>query len=432
MSAPPRLSHVSPLGLYVHVPFCATTCDFCAFFQTVPKADAIPRYLEAVAAEGKLVDWAAEAVVGRDRLIPPSNEEAGSGRQGCSTWRDPALQPRRRRVTTAFWGGGTPGLLRAGELERLGRTTLEFCGGAPEEWTVELAPATVTAERLAVLKALGVTRVSMGVQSFRAELLDALGRQHNPMQIHRAYELIRGAGFASVNLDLMFALPGQTEEQWRADLDEAIRLAPDHLSTYCLTFEEDTALWVKLAQGKVKLDAEKEAAFYERTWDYLAAAGFAQYEISNFARPGHICRHNLNTWRMHEWVGLGPSGASQHAGWRASNPSDLAQWHADVAAGRRAQSERTRLTPELLAADSVAFGLRMNEGVSLPELQRRFPTPQWNGLFDLLPRFVFGGLLAHTPEGRIRLTPRGRLVADAVGAEVLAAFETGTADSKQS
>lgn len=384
---------VTPLGLYVHVPFCATTCDFCAFYQTVPKADAVPRYLEAVEREAGLVEWGAGAASGHSR-----------------------------RVDTVFWGGGTPGLLRPAELEQLGQTVLRHAKGRPDEWSVELAPATVTANRLAVLRALGVTRVSMGVQSFRPELLDALGRQHTTSQIYRAYDLIRAAGFPSVNIDLMFALPNQSEAEWRADLDEAVRLAPDHISTYCLTFEEDTALWVKLSQGKVKLDADKEAEFYLRAWDGLAAAGYAQYEVSNFARPGHICRHNLNTWRMQEWVGLGPSGASQHAGWRASNPPDLVQWHADVAAGRRAQSDRTKLTPALLAADSITFGLRMNEGVSLPALQRRFPNPQWERFLDLLPRLLLEGLLVDSAEGRIRLTPRGRLLADAVGAEVIAAF----------
>lgn len=376
----------TPLGLYVHVPFCATTCDFCAFYQTVPKADAVPRYLDAIAQEAALVEWGG------------------------------------RRVSTVFWGGGTPGLLRPAELERLGQTVLKHAGGAPEEWSVELAPATVSADRLTVLRALGVTRVSMGVQSFRPELLDALGRQHTTNQIYRAYDLIRAAGFPSVNIDLMFALPNQTEAEWRADLDEAVKLAPDHLSTYCLTFEEDTALWVKLSQGKVKLDPAKEAEFYLRAWDDLAATGYAQYEVSNFAKPGHVCRHNLNTWRMHEWVGLGPSGASQHAGWRASNPSDLVQWHADVAAGRRATSDLTPLTADLLAADSVTFGLRMNEGVSLPGLRRRFPTPRWEIFLDLLPRLLIEGLLVDSAEGRIRLTPRGRLLADAVGAEVIAAF----------
>lgn len=381
------VAEVPPLGVYVHVPFCATTCDFCAFYQTVPKGDAVRRYVDAVEAEAALVNWDS------------------------------------RRAATAFWGGGTPGLLPPAELERLGRI-MRLYAGQPEEWSVELAPATVTADRLAVLKQLGVTRVSLGVQSFDAGLLDALGRQHTPAQIRRAYDLLRAHGFASVNLDLMFALPGQTEAQWRADLAEALRLAPDHLSTYCLTFEEDTALWVQLSQGKVKLDADKEAAFYVKTWELLEAAGYAQYEVSNFARPGHRCRHNLNTWHMHEWVGLGPSGASQHAGWRAANPADLTLWHAEVAAGRRATVDRVALTGDLLAADAVIFGLRMNDGVSLPRLRRRFPAARWSGLEDLLPKLLFGGLLVATVEGRISLTPRGRLLADAVGADILEAFET--------
>lgn len=377
----------APLGIYAHVPFCATSCDFCAFYQTVPKGDAVARYLQGVKAETALVDR------------------------------------RGRGIATMFWGGGTPGLLKPAELERLGRTLLEFAGTLPAEWTVELAPATVTADRLAVLKELGVSRVSLGVQSFQEDLLDALGRQHTRSQVDRAYELIRGRGFASVNLDLMFALPNQTPEQWRADLEEAVRRAPDHLSTYCLTFEEDTALWVKLSQGKVKLDAEKEALFYTRTWEFLEQAGYAQYEVSNFARPGHACRHNLNTWRMHEWIGFGPSAASQFAGERGANPPDLGLWLEEAAQGRRATADRVALTPELLAADSVIFGLRMNDGVSIPKLRERWPGAPWNPLFELLPKFLFSGLMTSTDSGRIQLTARGRLLADAIGAEILEVFE---------
>ena len=263
----------SPLGLYVHVPFCASTCDFCAFYQTTPTRDGVEEYLDNVGRELALVQW-------------------------------------RRPVDTVFWGGGTPGMLAPEDLRALGWMVRAACGENVAEWTVELAPGSVTEARLEALKEIGVTRVSMGVQSFDPVLLDALGRQHTREQVLRAYERVRAANFKSVNLDLMFALPGQDEAALVEDLRMAVSLAPDHLSTYCLTFEEDTKLWVKLSQGKVKLDTEHEARLYGRAWDELAAAGYAQYEVSNFARLGHVCNHNLNTWRMHEWVGIGPSAAA--------------------------------------------------------------------------------------------------------------------------
>jgi oxygen-independent coproporphyrinogen-3 oxidase len=259
---------------------------------------------------------------------------------------------------------------------------------------------------------------------------------------------VRSAGFASVNLDLMFALPGQDETAWLADLEQALALAPDHLSTYCLTFEEDTKLWVKLSQGKVKLDPEREARLYETTWTRLAAAGYAQYEISNFARPGHASIHNLNTWRMHTWIGLGPSAASQHAGWRGANIADLGQWQQHVENGRRATEDRTPLTPALLMEDAAIFGLRMNEGIELTGLARRFPgveaaAPLAALLGAVAERLVTDGVAAwaggddsdgngggnggngDSSGSRLRLTPRGRLVADAVGAELIGTL-TGT------
>ena len=222
----------SPLGVYIHVPFCATTCDFCAFYQTVPKGDAVRRYLDGVELEAGLVPW-----------------------QG-------------RRISTAFWGGGTPGLLRPAEIEQLGRTMLRG-GEAPAEWSVELAPATVTEDRLAVLQALGVTRISLGVQSFRPDLLDALGRQHTPAQIYRAYDLIRARGFASVNLDLMFALPGQTETQWRADLAEALRLAPN------LALANRVAGQLALASGQ----SEAAFKFLRRAVDLEAYSAESLYAL---------------------------------------------------------------------------------------------------------------------------------------------------------
>lgn len=374
----------SPLGLYVHVPFCASTCDFCAFYQQEPTAADVARYLDGIAREAALVRWPAQ-------------------------------------VATVFWGGGTPGLLAPRHLEQLAGTLRARLGGAPEEWTIELAPASVTDARLAALRAAGVTRVSLGVQSFRPALLDALGRKHTREQVFRAYERIRAAGFPSVNLDLMFALPGQSAAEWEQDVREAVALAPDHLSTYCLTFEEDTRLWVKLAQGRVKLDPEHEAALYEATWAQLGAAGYAQYEVSNFARPGHACRHNLNTWRMHAWVGLGPSAASQHDGWRGGNIADLDRWLERLARAERMTEDRVALTPELLAEDALIFGLRMNAGVELAPWRRRAPQAPWAEVEAMLDRLAESGLLLRSGDA-VRLTDRGRLVADAVGAEIMTAF----------
>jgi oxygen-independent coproporphyrinogen III oxidase len=271
------------------------------------------------------------------------------------------------------------------------------------------------------LKDVGVTRISMGVQSFQPALLDGLGRQHTTEQIYRAYERVRAAGFASVNLDLMFALPGQTAEEWASDVREAVRLAPDHLSTYCLTFEEDTALWVKLSQGRVKLDPEHEAQLYESTWSQLAAAGYAQYEVSNFARPGHACRHNLNTWHMNEWIGLGPSAASQHAGWRGANISDLEKWLVFLERGERLTEDRVALTPALLAEDALIFGLRMNAGVDVSIWRRRCPDAPWSSVEMVLAQLVESELAVRAGD-RVRLTDRGRLLADSVGAEIMAAF----------
>lgn len=387
----PRASaaaETAPLGVYVHVPFCASTCDFCAFYQTQPTANDVDRFLATVEREAELVAWT-------------------------------------RPVSTVFWGGGTPGLLAPRDLARLAEIVRARLGGTPQEWTVELAPSSVTEARLAVLREAGVTRVSMGVQSFQPELLDALGRQHTCEQIHRAYERIRAAAFPVVNLDLMFALPGQTAAEWAADVREAVALSPDHLSTYCLTFEEDTKLWVKLSQGRVKLDPEHEAALYRATWSQLADCGYAQYEISNFARPGRQCLHNLNTWHMHEWIGLGPSAASQHDGWRGANIADLEKWIAHVERGERVTEDRLALTPAQLAEDALIFGLRMNAGVDLAAWRTRAPLAPWSHVEDVLATLAEGELLVRDGDV-VKLTEHGRLVADSVGVEIMAAFEPMT------
>ena len=379
MSAPVQ----SATALYLHVPFCASSCDFCSFYQEQPKRGEIERYLAAIEREME--------------LHPPG------------------------RVETAFWGGGTPGLLPADDLRRLGHAMTK-AAGRPGEWTVELAPSSVRADKLAALKEIGVTRISMGVQSFDDATLDALGRRHSPKQIMEAWELIEAAGFASRNLDLIFAIPGQDEKRWTDDLARAMELNPDHLSTYCLTFEEDTAMFVKLSQGKVKIDRELEAFLYRRTWETLEAGGYSQYETSNFARPGHACRHNLITWEMGSWIGYGPSASSQWGHVRWTNPANLDQWIKGIEAGQPVREQAKALSARDLLCDALVFGLRLNEGVDPFALAERFETPLPQGVRELFADLIEEEIME--PAGtRFRLNGEGRLRADAVGVAVLEKFD---------
>ena len=379
MSAPVQ----SATALYLHVPFCASSCDFCSFYQEQPKRGEIDRYLSAIEREME--------------LHPPG------------------------RVETAFWGGGTPGLLPAEDLLRLGKAMTK-AAGRPGEWSVELAPSSVRADKLAALKEIGVTRVSMGVQSFDDATLDALGRRHSPKQIMEAWEMIEAAGFASRNLDLIFAIPGQDEKRWTDDLHRAMSLKPDHLSTYCLTFEEDTAMFVKLSQGKVKIDRELEAFLYRRTWETLAENGYAQYETSNFAQPGHACRHNLITWEMGSWIGYGPSAASQWGHVRWTNPANLDQWVKGIEAGQPVREQAKALSARDLLCDALVFGLRLNEGVDPFALAERFETPLPQGVRELFADLIEEEIM-ELAGNRFRLNGEGRLRADAVGVAVLEKFD---------
>ncbi len=379
MSAPVQ----SATALYLHVPFCASSCDFCSFYQEQPKRGEIDRYLATIEREME--------------LYPPG------------------------RVETAFWGGGTPGLLPAEDLLRLGKAMTK-AAGQPGEWSVELAPSSVRADKLAALKEIGVTRVSMGVQSFDDATLDALGRRHSPKQIMEAWELIEAAGFASRNLDLIFAIPGQDEKRWTDDLHRAISLKPDHLSTYCLTFEEDTAMFVKLSQGKVKIDRELEARLYRRTWETLEENGYAQYETSNFARTGHACRHNLITWEMGAWIGYGPSASSQWGARRWTNPANLEQWIKGIEASQPVLEQVKDLSPADLLCDALVFGLRLNAGVQPAELAQRFGAVLPVGVPRLFTNLIAEGLMENSGKYFL-LTGEGRMRADAVGVAVLEQFD---------
>lgn len=356
--------------LYVHIPFCPKVCPYCAFYKEASDRNKTQAFIDSVLAELEM----------RGREFP--------------------LQPE-----TIFFGGGTPSALSTPQLQRLlGGLAERVDLSALREWTLEMNPATVSLEKARALLALGVDRISMGVQSWDEGLLKVLGRVHDSAQARRSYEILREAGFTNVNLDLIFGVPTQTRAQWEESLGQTIALEPEHISAYCLTYEEDTAYFARFQRGELTQDAEWDADLFEITMDRLGAAGFEQYEISNYARPGRECRHNLAYWQGADYLGVGPSAFSTAGGRRWENIADTAAYIERLAAGRPAEGAVEMLDNRTRLSERIAFSLRTQEGVAKADLQ------PW--LEELAP-LESEGLVA-TDGDRVKLTRRGRMVADAV------------------
>jgi oxygen-independent coproporphyrinogen-3 oxidase len=317
----------------------------------------------------------------------------------------------RLQPSTIFFGGGTPSLLPATLMRRILEAVAKANGGTGTpacEWTIECNPATVSNEKASLFREFGVNRISMGVQSLDDDLLERIGRIHTVRAAIESYEKMRWAGFDNINLDLMFGLPGQTMEHWRNTLRRAIELQPEHISTYCLILEEDTRFWSLLQEGSIRPDDELELAMYETAIETLAAAGYHQYEVSNFARPGRACAHNIAYWEGEDYLGLGPSACSTVGHRRWQNVPDIDAYIRALSAQRSAISHEERLTPELRAAERIAFGMRMNAGVPADLVRGR-----WNKeIAELL-----SVELVQWRDGRLKPTKRGILFADTVAAE---------------
>ena len=311
-----------------------------------------------------------------------------------------------RCFDTIYFGGGTPGILLPNYIDRIAEQIHDISAVAPKEWTVEIAPNTVSQEKLAHWKSAGVNRISMGVQSFNEATLRTLGRKQTSREIFSAYQLIHESGFKNVGLDLIFGAPGQTEAQLIDDLEQAIALNPEHISTYCLTYEDDTPLTVSLGD---RSDECRDGNFYEIICDFLMHHGYKHYEISNFSKPGYASLHNLNTWRMCEWIGTGPSASSQYGEKRYTNVANLQRWADGITNGAPDVSDEKTLNRSILDVDKIIFGLRMSEGVDLCD----------NLYKDTTLRFA-----KNWPEffiisaDRIKLTQRGQLICDAISREL--------------
>jgi len=353
--------------LYVHIPFCARICPYCAFYKELLDRSQTQRFCDALLRELR-----------QYRHLVPS---------------------------TIYFGGGTPTALPTSQLELLLRGLHEQLDFSQlVEWTFEANPGSLSPRKAKVLRKFGVNRISLGVQSWDDELLKLLGREHNARQAGESFRILRAAGFANINVDLMFALPGQRRAQWRTTLEKTISLQPEHISTYCLTYEEDTEFFRRHARGEFVSDSDVDAELFEMTMSILAAGGYEHYEISNYAKPGFPSVHNQAYWSGQDYLGIGPSAFSTIGMWRWQNVCNYREYIERVFDCRSAIASRERLTSTMKRTEKIALSLRTSGGVSA-DLLDSFPNE--------VREFVRLGLLQKL-NGSFILTHTGKSLADSV------------------
>jgi putative oxygen-independent coproporphyrinogen III oxidase len=366
-----------PRAAYVHVPFCRHRCGYCNFTLVAGRDDLFDDYLRAIELE-------------LQTLATP------------------------REVDTLFFGGGTPTHLPPDTLRALiGTVRRWFPLARGYEFSVEANPADLDESMLATLADAGVNRVSLGGQSFDAAKLKILERDHTSDDLRRALALAQ-TRIASVSLDLIFGVPGETLEVWRADLAAALALEPSHVSTYGLTFERGTAFWGRLLEGELgRLDEELERSMYATAIDTLGAAGFEHYEVSNFAQAGHRCRHNEAYWTGHGYFAVGPGAARYVHGRREMNHRSTTTWLKRVLAGQSPVAESETLAPADRAREALVFGLRRLEGIDRADFVAQTGCELQSLVGEPLARMVALGLLEDDGR-RVRLSRKGLYVSDAI------------------
>jgi oxygen-independent coproporphyrinogen III oxidase len=371
--------------LYLHIPFCHRICPYCSFYKHTPGSTPIGEFVEALTLEAK------------HRTNANSTFNVGS-----STFDVP---------TSIYLGGGTPSMLSPKHLTDLFTSLKETLNlSETTEITLEANPATFDLKKAELFKSLGVTRVSLGIQSFEPHVLETLGREHSPEQATEAVHTLRAAGIPSVNIDLMFSIPGQSLADWENTLRHAVSLKPDHISAYNLTYEEDTAFFDSLQNGTYKENEDHDADHYHLAEKILTDAGFDHYETSNYAQPGHHSRHNQGYWQGSDYLGLGPSAVSTIAGVREKNIPDTAAYVRQVKSIGHAIHETEALTPAQRRIELIALGLRTTAGIPLE-------------LLDSQSREKAGNLASENlltiTGNRLHLTALGRPLVDPIAAELI-------------
>ena len=370
-----------PLELYVHIPFCVRKCQYCDFLSGPSDEETKDRYIEALLKEIRAAEHTEDY-----------------------------------EIVSVFIGGGTPSALKAEAIASIMRTLQEqffFCEDA--EVTIEANPGTVDLEKLTIYRNVGINRLSLGLQSTDAEELKLLGRIHSYEEFLKSYEWAREAGFSNINIDLMFAIPGQTGEAWRQHLYQVAELNPEHISAYSLIIEEGTPF----AEQNLDLpDEDTEYQMYEDTAEILERYGYRQYEISNYAKQGYMCRHNAGYWQRREYLGFGLGASSLYGGMRFSNTHQMQEYLKESRNPDQIRQAVTVLSRNERIEEFMFLGLRMTEGISEKKFEENFDVRLMDVYGDILQKYEETGFMEHI-ETKWRLTRKGIHVSNHILADFL-------------
>ena len=370
-----------PLELYVHIPFCVRKCQYCDFLSGPSDEETKDRYIEALLKEIRAAEHTEDY-----------------------------------EIVSVFIGGGTPSALKAEAIASIMRTLQEqffFCEDA--EVTIEANPGTVDLEKLTIYRNVGINRLSLGLQSTDAEELKLLGRIHSYEEFLKSYEWAREAGFSNINIDLMFAIPGQTGEAWRQHLYQVAELNPEHISAYSLIIEEGTPF----AEQNLDLpDEDTEYQMYEDTAEILERYGYRQYEISNYAKQGYMCRHNAGYWQRLEYLGFGLGASSLYGGMRFSNTHQMQEYLKESRNPDQIRKDVTVLSRNEQIEEFMFLGLRMTEGISEKKFEENFDVRLMDVYGDILQKYEETGFVEHI-ETKWRLTRKGIHVSNHILADFL-------------
>lgn len=371
-------------GIYIHIPFCAVKCIYCDFYSITDRENSIPRFINAIV------------------------KEIETCTVDVSNW----------KLETIFIGGGTPSLLNGRNIESiLNALERKYDLAQIKEWTMEANPGEAPLERLKDFRSLGINRLSMGVQSLEPDLLKFLTRIHSANQVFETYEHARNAGFENINCDLIYSMPGQSWEIWERDLLRVLDLKPEHISAYTLTLEKGTELYQFVKKGQVTMPEEDQTGgWFLKTHGILNSHGYSAYEISNFAKPGMECRHNLHYWRIHPFLAFGPSAHGFDGSNRWGNVRSLDQYLTQIESGNTPISMKESLTQKNLTNELIGFGLRMNEGIDLAQIPERYLN-QFNTNLESARQKWSDVLILR--DSSVSLTKKGMVYTDAVGVDLM-------------